>query len=496
MKSDDNTKDDMQEPSAEKKLKLTKDNELRRKEILEGSTWKTTFSVCGPMALYQLINQLFRLVDLAVTAQIDATAVSAVSFFSQLSNSFNSIGVGFAMGAGILIASYYGAGDYKKVKQLVNSSLCLAVLSALVFSVVLVNGSPVVLSIANTPDDLIEVGLSYYKCEMIGLCFLYFNSVFIAIEKARGNGKVILKLNIMLASVKLVLSFLFIIVFHGSVVMVSVATLIANLLVTLCGLYRLRNSSDVFGLSLSYVSLKFKTIWQMLRISIPIMAEKLAFSGGKVMVNAVGVDYGTEVIGALGVSNCISAITTTPPTAIGDGAAAMISQNLGNENKTRALVFFRTVLIINLIFGTVGLLITLLFLDPIVLAFASGDATFAENIKIVFTLEMYSNVFLALNASVLGMLYGFGYTKLSFLINFARLFIFRLPVLLLFKYYTDISGYTVMGLVMMISNGLTGLVATLVAVIVLHHVFGSDWLKIFLTAKAGDGLRSASRSEK
>ncbi len=472
------------ENEPEQKLNLNKDNQMRRMEILEGNTWKTTFAVCGPMALYQLINQLFRLVDLVVTAQIDATSVSAVSFFSQISNTVNSIGTGFAMGVGILIASYYGAGNYKKVKQLLNSSFCLAILCALVFSVVLINGSPIVLGLANTPDDLIEIGLSYYKCEMIGLAFLYFNSVFIAIEKARGNGKVILKLNLLLASTKLILSFLFIIVFHGSVVMVSVATLIANMSVTVCGLYRLRDKNDVFGFSFSYISLRFATIWSILRISIPVIAEKLAFSSGKVMVNSIAVDYGTEVVGALGVSNCISAITVTPTTAIGDGAAAMVSQNLGNKNKTRALVFFRTVLCINMIFGTLGLLITIGFLNPIVLAFSSGDAAFALNIKTVFTLEMYSNVFLALNAAVMGLLYGFGYTKLSFLINFSRLFVFRLPVLLLFKFYTDISGYTVMGLVMMISNGLTGIVAAIIASIVLHHVFGKEWLKVLFTAKA------------
>ncbi|MFI3170685.1 MAG: MATE family efflux transporter [Faecalibacterium sp.] len=468
----------------EQKLNLNKDNQRRRQEILSGNTWKTTFSVCGPMALFQLINQLFRLFDLAITAQIDATAVSAVSFFSQISNTVNSIGVGFAMGVGILVASYYGAGNYKKVKQLVNSSFCLALICALVFSVVLINGSPIVLSLANTPDDLINIGLSYYKCEMLGLAFAYFNSVFIAIEKARGNGKVILKLNLLLASTKVFLSVLFIIVLHGSVVMVSCATLIANLLVTLCGIYRLRDKNDVFGFSFSYISLRLKTIGAIFRISLPVIAEKLAFSSGKVMVNAIGVDYGTEVVGALGVSNCISAITTTPTTAIGDGAAAMISQNLGNENKTRALVFFRTVLYINLIFGTLGLLITIGFLNPIILAFSSGDPAFALNIKTVFTLEMYSNVFLALNAAVMGLLYGFGYTKLSFLINFSRLFVFRLPVLLLFKYYTDISGYSVMGLVMMISNGLTGIVATIIASIVLHHVFGKGWLKVLFTAKA------------
>ena len=51
-------------------------------------------------------------------------------------------------------------------------------------------------------------------------------------------------------------------------------------------------------------------IKKLFGISLPVMAEKFAFSTGKVVVNSVGVDYGTQTVGALGVSNSISALST------------------------------------------------------------------------------------------------------------------------------------------------------------------------------------------
>ena len=78
-------------------------------------------------------------------------------------------------------------------------------------------------------------------------------------------------------------------------------------------------------------------IKKLFGISLPVMAEKFAFSTGKVVVNSVGVDYGTQTVGALGVSNSISALSTVPAGSIGDGGASIIRQNIGSGKKDRAL---------------------------------------------------------------------------------------------------------------------------------------------------------------
>lgn len=461
-------------------MTLDDGNRRKRQLILSGNPWLSIVSVCGPMAVFQLINQLFRVFDLSITAHIDTQAVAAVSFFSQLSNTFGAIGGGFAMGAGILIAGFYGAGDYQKVKQTVNSSFCISVLMAALLTMILIGFSTPILKLANAPAALAQTGLDYYRWEMLGLVFTYFNNVYIAVEKARGNGKIILWLNLMLAVVKISLSALFVLVLHQGIVMISVATLLANMVIFFVGLYRMRNPQDVFGLSFSYVDLRLRTIRSVFGVSLPVMAEKVAFSAGKVMVNAIGVAYGTQVIGALGVSNAISAISTMPPSSIGDGGAAMIRQNVGGGNKKRAFLFFRCIFILNFILGIVGFALTLLFLNALIRGFSGGDAAFGLQIKEVFTLEMCSNVFLAINSSVMALLYGFGYTRLSFALNFARLFVFRLPLLIFAQQVLSIPGSTAMGMVMMVSNGLTGIASLGVAAVILAKEYGKNWTALVL----------------
>lgn len=452
-------------------------NRKRRDLILNGNILFGIISVCAPMAVFQLINQFFRVFDLSITAQISTQSVAAVSFFSQLSNTFGSIGGGFSMGAGIIIAGHYGAADYHKVKQTVNTSFAISVLMAALLSATLIGFSPFVLKLANTPLELTQIGLNYYRCEMLGLVLSFFNSTYIAVEKARGNGKVILWLNIILAFSKFSLSALFVLVLKQGIVMISVATLLANLVVAMIGIFRLRKKDDIFGLSFSYVNLKWYNVSKLLRISLPVMAEKVAFSAGKVMVNSIGVSYGTQVVGALGVSNSMSSLSTMPPSSIGDGGAAIIRQNLGNKNKPRALEVFKCIFVINLLLGIFGFFVTYMFLNPLVAIFSNGDLTFAALAKQIFMLEMLSNIFLAINSSVMGLLYGFGYTKISFALNFARLFVFRLPVLIYFQHFTSLSGGTAMGTVMMFSNAVTGILSILIAIYIVKKEYGLIGLK-------------------
>lgn len=457
----------------------------KRELLLGGNIFRGVLSVCLPMAAFQLLNEIFRVFDLGITAQIDPNCVSAVSSFNQLSNSVTAVGNGLAIGAGILIAGYYGAGEYQKVKKTVNTTFFLAIVGAAFLAVTLFLSGRWVLELVNTPPELIELGLSYYRVVMLNLVFVFFNAVYIAVEKARGNGGRILMVNLLMASVKLLLSALFVLVLQQGVVMIAVSTLLANLTVTALGCFSLRDPDSAFGLSLRSVELRSGLPGNIFRVSVPVMAEKFAFSAGKVVVNAVGFDYGTQVVGALGVSNSISALSTVPATSIGDGGAAIIRQNVGNENKERALRVFGCVFLVDVIWGVVGFLATWILLDPILLVFSRGDNAFALLIREIFVQEMLSNVFLAVHAAVMALLYAFAYTKLTFVLNFSRLFVFRVPVLFLLQRFTDLPGGRAMGLVMMLSNAMTGVFALAIAVIVLHKEYKRGWLARLMGRSSG-----------
>lgn len=104
------------------------------------------------------------------------------------------------------------------------------------------------LKLANTPNELIDLGSQYFKIELMGMVVSFFNNVYIAIERARGNSKRILYLNFGVIVIKLSLTAFFIYALKSGITMIAVATLISQLAMFGCAIYHMldRHSILVF----------------------------------------------------------------------------------------------------------------------------------------------------------------------------------------------------------------------------------------------------------
>ena len=68
------------EPAAD----LTEKDRAFRAFVREENMWKVVFYVCTPLALYQSLNQIFKIFDSMMASHIGASSVSAVAYLSQL----------------------------------------------------------------------------------------------------------------------------------------------------------------------------------------------------------------------------------------------------------------------------------------------------------------------------------------------------------------------------------------------------------------------------
>ena len=191
--------------------------------------------------------------------------------------------------------------------------------------------------------------------------------------------------------------------------------------------------------------------------------EKFIFAFGKVIVNSMCAGMGSTVVGALGVSNRLGGFCTNPPSGFQDAESSLISQNLGAGKVERALAIFYRTLLINLGIATLLLIVMLTFRDSIIMLFAKGDAAFAAEIRAIYTYECWDSVLVSINASVMGLLYGFGKTRISMILNIVRLFVYRIPPLWLLLRFTHI-GIPAVGMAMLISNGAVGITSGIVAI--------------------------------
>jgi putative MATE family efflux protein len=392
-------------------------------------------------------------------AKINATSVSAVASLSQIQHLLSSLGSGLAAGGGILVARHFGAGDTEKARFHSNQTISLStIVIALLLGICIPFALPI-MRFSGVPSELISIGTGYFIVQIITLAFMFYNSVFMAMLKAKGNTKIMFWLNILAMIVKLSLSLLFIWgLGFTDIVWVAISTLVGQMLMFVILFYMMLDKNNVFIIKLNEFKLSFATCKKILAISLPIFLGKFIFSFGKVSINAMCKNYGPLVVGALGVSNNINGMVTTPINSFEEGTSTIISQNLGAKNPKRAIKTFTYSFFMATALGIIGyILVRFICQDAIIGLYnqnesAADTGLFLELIKSIHRYDSLSILALAVNSAVLGVLYGFGQTKLTMVLNISRVFVFRIPVLWYLQTFHKEIGAEAAGISMGISN--------------------------------------------
>lgn len=452
---------------------LSEKDKKFREFALTGNLWHVIFYVCIPLAFFQMLSHLFSILDTMMASHVSAVAVSAVAYLSQLQSMIAAVGAGLAVGSTLKISEAYGAGNYELVKKRLSTLLALCGGIALVV-LCLIPFSSGLLRLFGTPEDFIAVGARYFSVTLFSTVLNFFNNVYIAIERSRGNSKRILKLNMFVIILKLVITAFFIYGLNADITMIAVATVISRAFLFVMAIRYLCAGDNAFTFDRRSIAFKSSVVNPMLKLSFPVMVEKVAFSFGKTVVNSMSKNYGSTTVGALGISNNISGLVSGIQNGFQDGGSSIISQNLGAGNTKRALGTFWRLVAINAGIGAVGFILLNVFVEPITWLFANStegfNREFQQLIIHVFRYESLGGCIpLGINSACMALLFGFGRTKLTLVCNFSRVFLFRIPVLWALQNFTALGSESV-GIVMAVSNTLTAMLSFVIAMGVIHDV--------------------------
>ena len=464
----------MQNEASEKTPILSEKEARRRELMLSGSQLKAILTIALPLVFYACVGQIFQLIDTFIASSMSAGTVSTVSFVNQLEKMLMSFAGALSIGGGVLVARSFGSGDMEKVKSQISTLFFFALfIAGAIFAIVVPLMYPL-LSLLQMPKELLAQGTIYSDLVVASTIFQFINTIFFAVQKSRGSTKIIMWGNLLVLFIKTSLNITTIrLIEHGifarenGIYFLPLATITAHFTLTVIALINLTSKKNPFRLSIKACQFKKTFLAPLANLSIPIFFEKFIFAFGKTLVNSLCATMGTTVVGALGVSDRICGLATNPIGGFQEAESSLISNNLGNKNVRRAISFFYRTAILAMGYVVVFFILTDIFRLAIIGAFAKGNADFAHEIDQIYKWERLDTILIAVNSSVMGLLYGFGKTKISMILNIARLFVYRIPVLLLFMKIPALAnavGISGVGMAMCISNGLTGLTAGIVAI--------------------------------
>ena len=110
---------------------VSKRDEEFRQYALTAPPMRTLLTVCAPLALYQALQSIFKILDALMAAHISSSAVSAVSCLSQITLMITALGAGLAVGGSIKISEAYGRGEYDLVRRRTATLYAMAIAASL-----------------------------------------------------------------------------------------------------------------------------------------------------------------------------------------------------------------------------------------------------------------------------------------------------------------------------------------------------------------------------
>lgn len=436
---------------------LSLQEQKRRSFILNGRLSNVILKMTFPLAVYAFFNFLYGFFDMIMVSSIGSNALASVVFIDEIKTAITAFGGGIAASGTVIVAREYGAGRIEEARKNAGTSFVMAFLvSAVIVALTLIFGEST-LRLLNAPEEMIQSGIGYFNLQMITTALMAVNSVFIGLEKAKGNSGLILWLNIAAMTVKLILSAVFVYQMDKGTDYVALATLIAQLLLMISAVIVMFGKKNSLRIRFRELNLKKQYVLPILALAFPVFSGKFLFSMGKVLVNSMAASYGPLAIAAFGIALKLDGGAGSLANVFEESETAIISQNLGGKKLKRAIDTGNLSLSYSMIVAVIGTALTVALLPWLVPLFMSNSDPILETMALeLFKWERYSIITSGLLTVIAGFFIGFKRSNVSFFLHIIRLFLFRLPVLWILQEAG--VGYVALGYVMLISNTLTAVV--------------------------------------
>lgn len=425
---------------------------MSQKLYHEGSVLQALFRLALPLFFLNLINSLYNVVDTFWVGQLGELQVGSVSLVGPVLWCAQSLASGLSAAAVALIGTRLGERKPQEASRFATTLLYVSVIIGACLSLLTLFGANDILQMIATPDELFNDSRLYLygiSFDYIGLLIL---NVYMAICQSEGNSKLGVKVNVMASIANLLLDPLFIFVFHMDVFGAALATTVSKWMVMPLIVYQLIHTKG--DIRIHFHSFRFhkQDLKLIFRVCIPASGGQFLESLGFVLLNAYIVSYGAIAMSAYGVGNKIINLSGIPLASFSAASSTIVAHALGSNQPQRCKECFQKTWLLAEAF-TAGLgIITILFARSLIYLFVpDGGQELVAYAQEFVIYAAISGIFMCWYSVLCGIFNGAGYTKYTFILGILRLWIFRIPLILIFKQITD-WGISGIWIAMILSN--------------------------------------------
>ncbi|PWM20401.1 MAG: MATE family efflux transporter [Collinsella tanakaei] len=298
--------------------------------LTDGSVARGMLVFAIPIFFSNLFQQLYNAVDSLIVGNfLGGEALAAVGSSGSLIFLLTGFVNGVSLGAGVLVARHYGAGDETALRRAVHTTVALGLAAGAVLTVVGLVLTPQILRWMDTPDEVLPNSILYFRVYFLGSLAVVMYNVGASILQSVGDSRSPMRYLITASVLNVVLDLLFIAGFGMGVGAAALATILSQTVSAVLAFRRLSLTSEAYGVRWRQVRFHGSTLRAVVVQGVPSGVQNSVISLANVIVQANINSFGAQAMAGCGAYSKVEGFAFLPVTCFAMALATFVSQNIG-----------------------------------------------------------------------------------------------------------------------------------------------------------------------
>ena len=379
-------------------------------DITHGSVFPKYVSFIIPMMLTYLLQYAFNSADMIVIGQFEgADSLAAVGSTTVLVNLIVNFFAGLSNGVNITVATDYAGEKFDDVSKEVHTAMATGLLGGVIFGVIGILSSRPLLTLMQSPDNVIDLSVAYLFAYYIGMPGLVLYNFSAAILRAIGDTRRPMNYLIFSGILNVVLNLFTVIVLGLGVVGVGIATSVSNYASALLTMRALVKEDSCLKLNLNSIGIQKDVFKSMMKTGLPVGLQGSIFSISNIMIQSCINSFGSVYMAGNSASQSLEGFQQGLMNANANMLLTFTSQNVGAKKWLRARKCIKDIMIWGCIGTLVFGIVMVVFNKPLLGLFTNDPDAMSVAMRRLQPMALFAFLGIIMDGMANG-LRGFGYS--------------------------------------------------------------------------------------
>lgn len=311
-------------------------NKKHEIDMTEGKLFPKIFAFAVPLILTAVLQLLFNSADMIVVGKfVGNNSVGAIGSTGSLNALLTNFAIGLSVGAGVVLASAFGAKDSEYGDKILHTSMVVSVIAGVIFGALGYFVSRPLLSVMGTPAVQLDDAATYLEIICLGCPFSMIYNFGASMLRATGDTKRPLIYLTVAGVINIIVNIVTVVCFNMGVSGVAIATIFSQAVSAVLVVITLLRNKGFVKLSLKKLRIHGKAFGEIMRLGVPTGIQSMLFNISNVLLQSAINGFGSDVVNGCSLSSQIEGYVYSIMSSISATALTAVGQNYGAHDYKR-----------------------------------------------------------------------------------------------------------------------------------------------------------------